>query len=155
VAARAAQEAQILTPADALRFIERHGVVCESARRDRVPSLAEAIAGEAIRGHWWSHANSREIFAITRAVREAPDVLVCRLLDGKITFVHERLWPALVRIADRFALERLARVREVHSANGKHMLEETPFPDWVPKRMAQAGRKLDEAAAHSQLAMLL
>ena len=70
-------------------------------------------------------------------------------------FVHERLWPALVRIADRFAPERLARVREVHSANGKHVLEKTPFPDWVPKRIVQAGENLDEAAARSELTMLL
>ena len=155
MAARAPQETQILTSADALRFIERHGVVCESARRRAIPSLADAIAGEPIRGNWWSHANSREIFAITRAMRDAPDVLVCRLADGKITFVYERLWPALVRLADCFARERLTRVREVHSANGKHVLEETAFPDWVPKRIAQAGRNLDESAARSELAMLL
>jgi len=155
VAARAAQETQILTPADALRFIARHGIVCESARRGKIPALADAIAGEPIRGNWWSHANIRAIFAITRAVREAPDVLVCRLADAKITFVHERLWPAIVRIADRFAPERLARVREVHSANGKHVLEEAPFPDWVPKRIMQAAGNLDESAARSELAMLL
>jgi hypothetical protein len=155
VAARAAKEAEILNAAQALDLIGRHGVVCESARRGAIPALADAIAGEAIRGNWWSHPKSREIFAITRAVRDMPQILVCRLVDGKITFVHERLWPAFVRLADRFSHVRLARVREEHAASGKHVLEEIPFPDWVPRPVAQAGRNLDEAAARSELAMLL
>lgn len=148
MAARAAQEAQILTPAQALAFVARHGVVCESARRGDIPALADAIAGEAIRGNWWSHRHAQRIFTLTRAVRDAPEVLVCRLVDGKITFVHERLWPALLRLADRFPRKRLARIRETHSASGKHVLAEAPFPDWVPDAIA-AGPPMaaDEARA--------
>ena len=68
-----------MNAAEALRFVERHGLVLESARHARVPSLAEAIAGKPIRGSWWSHPKGKAIFAATRAVREAPDVLVCRV----------------------------------------------------------------------------
>ncbi len=39
----------------------------------------------------WSHPRSLEIYAATRVVRDSPDVLVCRLLAGKATFVHWRL----------------------------------------------------------------
>jgi len=120
-----------------------------------MPSLADAIAGEQLRGNWWSHPHSREIFAITRALRDAPQLLVCRLVDDKITFVHERLWPALVRVSDRFAPQRLARVREVHSASGKHVLEETPFPAWVPAAVTGAAKRLSVAAASKALAALL
>ena len=143
------------TPAQALAFIKRHGVVCESARRDTIPSLADAIAGEALPGTWWSHPKGKAIFALTRAVRESQQVLVCRLVDDKITFVHERVWPALVRMADRFAPKRLARVAEVHSASGKHVLEEVPFPDWVPAKSAAAAKRLSERQALADLAMLL
>jgi hypothetical protein len=155
VATRAAQETRILNAAAALAFVARHGVICEAARRGEIPSLADAIAGEALRGNWWSHPRGREIFAITRALREAPQVLVCRLVDAKITYVHERLWPALVRAADRFAADRLARVREVHSAGGKHVLEETAFPQWVPAAVAAAAKRLSAAAATKALAALL
>jgi hypothetical protein len=144
-----------MTPAQALAFVERHGVVCESVRRGDIASLAEAIAGETLRGNWWSHRKSRVIFAGTRAVRDSPNVLVCRLVDDKITFVHERLWPALVRAADRFPKKRLARVREVHTDSGKHILEETPFPDWLPAKIAVAGRRLSKRHALEGLAMLL
>jgi hypothetical protein len=154
VAARAAQEAEDVTPASALAFVEHHGVVCEASRRSGIPSLVDEIAGEPVRGNWWSHSRSRAIFAATRAVRDSPDVLACRLVDGKITFVHRRLWPALVCIADRFEPAQLARLHEVHSASGKHLIEQTPFPDWVPADVRVAGGKLSKADALAQLQIL-
>jgi hypothetical protein len=145
VATRAPQEAQVLTPAQALDFIARHGIVCESVRRGEIPSLADAIAGAAVRGNWWAHAKSRQIFAITRAVREMPQVLVCRLVDGKITFIHERLWPALALCGDRLPHERLARVQEIHSASGKHELRETAFPEWLPAKIRTVAKRRSAA----------
>lgn len=155
MATRASQEAAALNAAQALAFIERHGIVSESARRGAIPSLVDAIAGEPLRGNWWSHPLGKRIFAITRQVRAAPQVLVCRLVDGKITFVHERLWPALLRIGARFPGRHLARVREVHGASGRHELAETPFPDWVPAHVAAAAARLSESDAVAQLQPLL
>jgi hypothetical protein len=135
---------------EALRFIRTHGVVLESGLGP-VPSLAGAIAGEPIRGSWWGHARGREIFAMTRAVRENADVLVCRLIDGKITYVHRRLWPALVRVAERFPRKHLAQVHERHLPSGKHANEVVPFPDWVSRELATAASALDEEAALAEL----
>jgi len=84
-----------MTPQAALAFVEKHGVVLVSAR-SAVPPLVEAIAGAPIRGSWWAHPKGREIFRILQAVSDSPDVLVCRLVDGKLSLVHRRLWPALV-----------------------------------------------------------
>ncbi|MFC5488340.1 hypothetical protein [Dokdonella soli] len=134
-----------------MAFVERHGIVLEAARRGAIPSLADAVAGEPIRGNWWSHPKSRAIFAATRAVRDAPEVLVCRLVDGKVSFVHARLWPALVRFADRFPAPHLARLREIHSESGAHRIEETPFPDWLDADIIASARSLDEAAARAAL----
>jgi hypothetical protein len=132
-----------MTSRRALAFIRKHGVVLESARGP-VPSLAEVIAGEPLR---WSHPKSHEIFAVTRAVRESDDVLVCRLIKGKITFVHRRLWPALVRAAGRLPSVHLSQVREVHTSSGRHVTKEVPFPDWVPSSVHAAARTLSEEAA--------
>jgi hypothetical protein len=88
-------------------------------------------------------------------VRDSPQILVCRLVEDKITFMHERLWPALVRMADRFPPKRLARGADVHSASGKHVLGEMPFPDWVPAKSAAAAKRLSELRALQDLAMLL
>jgi hypothetical protein len=143
-----------MTPGQALAFVERHGVVCEASRRGAIPSLVDEIVGESVRGNWWSHPRSREIFATTRAVRDSPDVLVCRVVDSKITFVHRRLWPALVRVADQFDPARLVRLHEVHSASGKHVIEQTPFPDWLPADVLATGGKLSEADALTELQIL-
>jgi len=101
----------------ALVWVKKCGIAVESARAS-VPSLAHAIAGEPIRGSWWAHPKGKDIFALSRAIRRSPDVLVCRLVDGKITYVHRRLWPALVRLAGRFPRARLAALTEVHTAAG-------------------------------------
>lgn len=140
-----------MTSRQALAFIRKHGVVLEAARGP-VPSLAEAIAGEPIHGSWWSHPKSHEIFAVTRAIRNSDDILVCRLIKGKITFVHRRLWPALVRAAGRLPSNRLSQVREVHTSSGRHVTKEIPFPDWVPPGVRAAARSLSEEAAIAEFA---
>ena len=140
-----------MTLRQALAFIRKHGVVLETAKGP-VPSVADAIAGEPVRGSWWFHPNSREIFAVTRAIRDRDDVLVCRLIKGKITFVHRRLWPALVRAADRLPPDHLSQVREVHSKSGRHVTKEIPFPDWVPSSVRAAARRLSEESALAQFA---
>lgn len=144
-----------MTPLQALAFVERHGIVLEAARRGVIASLADAVAGETLQGTWWSHPRSRAIFAATRAVRSSPQVLVCRLIDGKITFAHQRLWPALARLADHLPRTRLARVREVHARSGAHRVEETPFPQWLTTEAAAAAAALSEADARAMLAALV
>jgi hypothetical protein len=139
-----------VTPDEALAFVREHGVVLESATGP-VPSLASAIVGEPIRGSWWTHPRSREVFALTRAVRDAPDVLVCRLVDGKITYVHRRLWPALVRASGRFRRERLARVSERHTVSGRHVTEAVAFPRWVPAEISSKALRLEEKVAFDKL----
>ena len=143
-----------MNAAEALRFVERHGLVLESARHARVPSLAEAIAGKPIRGSWWSHPKGKAIFAATRAVREAPDVLVCRVVDGKISFAHERMWPALVKLAAEFPPKDLARIRETHTESGAHRVENVAFPNWVSAKTSADAERMSDADARATLAPL-
>ena len=131
---------------DALAFVRKHGVVLESGRGP-APSLAEAIAGEPIAGSWWKHPQGRAIFRATRAVRDSPDVLVCRLLGGKITYVHRRVWPALVRVAREVKPGRLDAIREEHTTSGAHRLVTVAFPKWVTRDVKQAAAKLSAADA--------
>jgi hypothetical protein len=120
---------------------------------ERVPSLARAIVGSPIRGSWWGHPRAREIFALTRAVRASGEILVCRLVEGKVTFVHRRLWPALTRLSGRFPRKRLARIREVHTPTGRHVIEQTAFPRWVPADVQEEAQSLSEQEAASALGL--
>jgi hypothetical protein len=130
-----------MTPRQALAFVKKCGIALESARGP-FPSLAEAIAGEPIRGSWWGHRKANQIFVCSRAIRASKEVLVCRLAGGKVTYVHRRLWPALARLQNQFRPKQLAAIREIHTATGKHRLEVIPFPKWVPPEVMAAAKAL-------------
>jgi hypothetical protein len=140
-------ESAIVEP---LEWVHERGVVLQSARGP-IPSLAEYIAGEPIRGSWWGHKSGHEIFTVLTGVLSSPDVIATRLVNGKITLIHRRVWPALVRVADRFPTERLAAVDEEHTASGAHRTTEIPFPEWVPIEDMTAARLLSVDEALAQL----
>ena len=139
-----------MTADEAMAFIKQHGVVLASAKGP-VPRLTEAIVGEPIRGSWWAHPESHQIFAILQAVTDSQDVLVCRLVNGKVTLVHRRLWPALVKVAKRFPPGQISQVREMHTASGRHVSREVPFPKWVPPGVVELARAMSEKEALDSL----
>ena len=135
-----------MTPRQAIAFVGKCGLVLESARGP-VPSLAETIAGEPLRASWWGHPKGDAIFACSRAVRNSEDVLTCRLIGGKVTYVHRRLWPALVRLAENFKAERLAAIKEIHTETGQHKVAITEFSRWIPAVEIRRARRLSEEQA--------
>jgi hypothetical protein len=135
---------------DLLARLEAEGVLLESAKGP-IPNVAELVAGEPIAGSWWNHPDSHAIFAVVNELADSTDVVRLRLVNGKVTLVHRRVWPALVRVADRFPAERLASVTEEHTASGKHRKVETPFPDWVPPEVQVAANALTEDDAFELL----
>ena len=135
---------------EALAFVERHGIVLQAARGP-LPNLAEAIAGGTIRGSWWGHPKGKEIFRAVRAICESPDVLVCKLVEGKITYVHRRLWPALINLASRFRKEQLAKVWDEHTGSGTHQSKQEPFPNWVSSEVMKEAEALSVAEAEKIL----
>ena len=142
------------TPKQALAFVKKHGIVLQAARGP-VPSFAEFITGGPIHGSWWAHAKGHEIFALAEAVSEHADVLVCKLVDGKVTYVHRRLWPALVKLAARFPRTQLAKIWNEHGKGGAHRACSTPFPDWVPRDALDEAKRLSMADAEKLLLPLL
>ncbi len=133
-------------------FVEKHGIVLASAKGP-VPSVAEAIAGEPIIGSWWSHPKGQVIFDALSEIDDDVDIRCFKLIDGKVTFVHRRLWPALVRLAreGRLPAERVASVQQEHMPTGEHRNLVTAFPDWVPDEIAAAADSLSSDDARAQL----
>lgn len=140
---------------EALEFVEKHGIVLVSGKSRRVPTLVDAIAGEPVKGSWWSHPRSRAIFGILSDVVDSGEVQMFRLVDDKVTIVHRRLWPALVAIADEVGKRRLTAVSQEHTRKGTHQSVRVRFPNWVPKETAAAAKKLSRDAAREALAVLL
>ena len=50
------------TVADLLAFVEREGMVLESARHLSVPNLVDYIASERVEGSWWGQGNCMKVW---------------------------------------------------------------------------------------------
>ena len=127
-----------------------HGMLLESARGP-LPNVAEMVAGEPIRGSWWGHPAGHAIFDALNSLAETPDVVRTMLVNGKVTLVHRRLWPALARRADRFPPEDIAVIHEEHTSTGAHRVRAEPFADWVPSDVLRAAQDLSADDALAEL----
>jgi hypothetical protein len=124
-------------------LIEEHGMLLQAAQGP-IPNLPTLVVGEPISGSWWGHPEHDEIFRVLNEATGSDDVVRLKLVGDKVTLVHRRLWPALVRLADQLGPSRLAAIHQEHTASGSHRSTSTPFPDWVPRDV------LEEAAALSR-----
>jgi hypothetical protein len=81
-----------------------------------LPSVTALVAGQPIAGSWWGHPRGQDIYALLVALESGAGALSPKLINGKVTFVHERLWPALLGVLDsrrsgeRAALSPLAQL---------------------------------------------
>lgn len=99
--------------------LRRYGLLLMHDRER--PSVSALVAGGPVRGSWWAHPKGRAIFRAANTLHDHPDVVAVKLIDGKVTFVHRRLWPALNAVAlaastkglSSAARRLLARVRRV------------------------------------------
>jgi hypothetical protein len=89
------------------RELRRSGLLLKSD--NKLPSITTMVAGKPIRGSWWGHPRGHDIFDMVCQIADHADVAVTKLISGKITFVHRKLWPALVAIG---------RSREAWQMNG-------------------------------------
>jgi len=75
-----------------------------------LPSVASIVAGESIRGSWWSHPKSNDIYWTLEGLEDSPEVLQVKLLKGKMTLVHRSLWPALLAVGSSDAAWQTAKL---------------------------------------------
>jgi hypothetical protein len=61
-------------------------------------SAVQILTGQFPRGSWWSHPAANEIYRVLQRVDTDPDLVSTKLLSGKVTLVHRRLWPELLAV---------------------------------------------------------
>lgn len=76
--------------------LKRLGFLLESD--PTLPSVCSLITGEPLKSSWWSHPLAQTIFNINERLEDHADVLVTKLVSGKVTFVHRKLWPEIFSI---------------------------------------------------------
>jgi len=62
-------------------------------------NVVALLTGDTLSGSWWSHPKARLIFAVLSELADQPDVLFAKLLYGRVTLIHRKLWPALLAVA--------------------------------------------------------
>ena len=77
--------------------LSEHGLLLESD--PKLLSISRLIVGSAIKGSWWGHPKGRAIWLITERLADHPDVMLLKLVAGKVTYVHRRLWAAAYTVA--------------------------------------------------------
>jgi hypothetical protein len=132
-----------------LAAVAEHGLLL--MQDQRLPSVVGIIAGGPLRGSWWGHPDGASIYHTMLALEDHPDLLETKLVDGKVTYVHRRLWPALVATGLSAApwqttglsaeaswlMDCLARNRDIQ-------LNELPVPAGLTrKRLPEAARELE------------
>ncbi|HEV8246832.1 MAG TPA: hypothetical protein VGP93_13735 [Polyangiaceae bacterium] len=78
------------------KAIEQHGLLLKHDAR--LPCATQLIAGGSVPGSWWSHEKGSLIYEVLSSLDD-DEVAYPKLLAGKVTLVHRRLWPALVAAA--------------------------------------------------------
>src|ERR1700724_2677238 len=76
--------------------IKEHGLLLQTDAN--LPNICALVAGAPVRGSWWAHPRSHEIFRLNCELAAHPDVLVNKLISAKITYLHRALWPAVIAI---------------------------------------------------------
>lgn len=115
-----------------------------------LPCLATLVAGEPIRGSWWGHPAGKAIYALADELQRRPDVMVVKLVGGKLTYVHERLWPALLAVAMANEPWQLAKLSPESkwllsriAAQGRIRLDQMLHADWAARDLARAAKLLE------------
>lgn len=128
--------------AQARRALETYGLLLLQDKK--LKSVVGALTGEALKTSWWSHPRAHEIFRCLETLEDK--ALTTRLIDGKVTYVHKRLWPALAGAG-------VPVVTEIHTASGRHERRTEESAEWAkrmrvkPLSVDEGRRQIAEAAA--------
>ena len=128
----------VKTAAQALALVKREGLVTLAARVEGVACFVEEVAGERVRGSWWGHPKGKLIFTLAEGLEDSGEVVVMKLVEGKATFVHRALWPALLGMVLDPAW-RAERVKKL-SAAGKALLKKVE----LESRRGEAAKPVKE-----------
>lgn len=133
----------------ALQTLKRLGLLLETDAR--LPSVASLIAGEPVSGSWWSHGSAQKIFVTLGQFEDHRDVMFTKLISGKVTLVHRKLWPEILAIGTARApwqmkgLSKSARnLLEMIDEQGSLRTDQLAWPKSATAKPGAAARKLEK-----------
>ena len=103
-----------------------------------LPSVVGLFCGRAVKSSWWGIPEGQEIFRCLDSL-DSGTAVATRLINRKVTYVHRRLWAALVTVG---AARQPWQVRAL-SAEASHLLARTTAGE-SPVAHGATARELQE-----------
>jgi hypothetical protein len=129
--------------------LKEHGFLLESD--PYLPSVCLIIAGEPVRGSWWSHPKAQTIFNVNELLEGHEDVLITKLISSKITFVHKQLWSELMTVGSSDSVwqsdgltEAALILLEIILREGSLRTDKLDWPSNLKTKPGNAARLLEE-----------
>jgi hypothetical protein len=105
---------------NAEQWVEQCGLVTLSPLGD-LPSIVRLVAGDDATARWWSHPKGTAIFNLYQHLADRPTILVAKLVAGRVTLVHRRLWePVLVLAQNRERVDAALSRLSPHTLEAYH-----------------------------------
>jgi hypothetical protein len=138
-----------------VKLLREQGLLLQQDRS--LPNVVNLVLDETLSTSWWSHPRAEEVLRCLSELADHPDVLLTKLVRGKVTFVHRSLWPALLAVAtaqERWQFHRLpAAARTLHAkveALGEAMAAGKPARE-LERRLLVHGEQVHTAAGHHEM----
>jgi hypothetical protein len=138
-----------------LKVLREQGLLLQ--QDSSLPNVVNLVLGENLRTSWWSHPRAQEVLSCLTELVGHLDVLMTKLIGGKVTFVHRGLWPALLAVASakepwqfhrlpadaRRLYDKVEKLGEIMAA-GKLARE-------LERRLLVHGEQVHTAAGHHEM----
>lgn len=132
-----------------LSELEVNGFLLESD--PKLPSVCSLITGTPLRGSWWSHPLAQIIFNVNEQLEDHADVLITKLVSGKVTFVHRNIWSELLKIGNaredwqlkKLSLPARSLLDQIDSA-GSLTTAEVVWKPQAKMKVGDAARELEK-----------
>jgi hypothetical protein len=85
-------------------------------------SATTLLAGAAIAGSWWGHPLGKQLYEWLSEFEHGAGALSLKLVNGKVTYVAARLWPAVLALVAKGAAERVKGLTSAGKALQKRVL---------------------------------
>ena len=130
--------------AQLLNFVTSNQIVAESAKLGCLTAIGFMVRQE-FAGSWWSLPEASRLYNTLQRIRNHPRILVCRLLAGRVTYVHSDSWEPLLALENCLPEGALDRIVERHLRSGKHEVVKVSPAEWAPletkQRVAHLAKK--------------
>jgi len=123
--------------------LKEHGLLLQIDAN--LPNVCALVAGVSVRGSWWAHPRSHDIFRVNCALAAHPDVFVHKLISGKVTYLHRALWPAVIAIGRAREFWQIDSL----SPDARSLLAE------VDREPVETNRHLSKAASELETSLLV